>query len=182
MLIGLAGKGGSGKSTLAQFLAKKLPGQNHILSFSTALKEEIHEYFGISPDFQRSAKGKTTLVVLGYRGYTIRAIMQWWGTEIRRAQDPQYWVNKLADKVRDIRKDGQEHNIIVDDVRFKNEVRIINALGGYVFRIKPYEGWAPIAGTTHQSETDLDDMLLTTLTPEFGKLEETADDLIRRLF
>lgn len=53
-----------------------------------------------------------------------RQIMQWWGTEYRRAQDPHYWTRALLARMLFRAKDGQTR-IVVTDVRFPNEAALI---------------------------------------------------------
>lgn len=60
-----------------------------------------------------------------------RTLLQWWGSEYRRAQDLNYWVKKTMSK---IAKDKPQVALICD-VRFPNEVDAIRAAGGYVVRV-----------------------------------------------
>lgn len=53
-------------------------------------------------------------------------LLQWWGTEFRRAQDPDYWVKKLAASI-----PGNTNIALVSDVRFVNEADYITGAGGY---------------------------------------------------
>ena len=63
-----------------------------------------------------------------------RQIMQWWGTEYRRAQDPRYWTRQLLQRVVYYQRDG-ETRFIVTDVRFANEVDTVYALGGLLWQV-----------------------------------------------
>lgn len=82
----------------------------------------------------------------GYVSLTFRQILQLWGTEYRRRQDPDYWVKRLEEKLHGLEK------VVIDDVRFPNEVEMIHRLGGRVIRIdRP----GP-AESTHASEIELD--------------------------
>lgn len=63
-----------------------------------------------------------------------REILQWWGTEYRRAQDPQYWVKRLAEKMCQLTGDGgdiHEARVAVDGVRFPNEEAFLRSLPGF---------------------------------------------------
>lgn len=53
---------------------------------------------------------------------TPRQIMQWWGTEYRRACDgDHYWVKCLAQRVHHLRRELRVTRIVITDVRFLNE-------------------------------------------------------------
>jgi Deoxynucleotide monophosphate kinase len=82
---------------------------------------------------------------------TVRRILQWWGTEYRRAQDPDYWTRAWERKVAGY--DLARVNVLVDDVRFLNELNVIRNLGGHLVRIDR-SGYA--AGGNHASEISLD--------------------------
>jgi len=184
MVIGFAGKAAAGKTTAARHLAPLLPGKAMIIPMAMVLRDEVEVFLrGIGADasvplvygsqedklktFEVDEKraleacpqwgdfiaghaeiqnrpGKTVL--------TVRRILQWWGTEFRRAQDPDYWTKAWARKVAGY--DLVRTHILIDDVRFKNELATIRDLGGkFVKIVRPgFNG----AGN-HASETSLDD-------------------------
>jgi len=83
-------------------------------------------------------------------------LLQWWGTELRRAQDPNYWVKKTfvaIPKNADI--------VMITDVRFPNEADAVKQQGGYTINVQRlredgqpyYSGDRP---ADHISETALD--------------------------
>ena len=52
-----------------------------------------------------------------------RQVLQWWGTEYRRARDPDYWVKKLADRHSELlASECCGMRVVVDGVRYPNEV------------------------------------------------------------
>ena len=77
----------------------------------------------------------------------MRALLQWWGTEYRRAKDPLYWVRRVAHAIE------PERDYFITDVRFPNEVALVRALGGVIVRI---ERGAPVNG--HISERTIDEI------------------------
>lgn len=85
-------------------------------------------------------------------------LLQYWGTEYRRNQDKNYWINRLFDQ---IKKD----NIgiaLVTDVRFKNEAFEIENRGGYTVNVTRLNADGskfvdPNRPADHPSEVDLDD-------------------------
>jgi len=60
-----------------------------------------------------------------------RTLLQWWGTEFRRAQDPDYWVKKTMARI----SEENPEVALISDLRFPNEVEGIRAAGGYVVRV-----------------------------------------------
>lgn len=84
--------------------------------------------------------------------FTPRAIMQWWGTEYRRAQDDLYWVKKAM-----ARCTGTGPLLyVIDDCRFDNEAQAIRDAGGVLVRVNRPNGPTP-SNPDHPSETGLDD-------------------------
>lgn len=58
-------------------------------------------------------------------------ILQWWGTELRRSSDSEYWVKRLYEE---IERDKPEVALITD-VRFPNEGDAVRARGGYTVNL-----------------------------------------------
>lgn len=84
-------------------------------------------------------------------------LLQWWGTEYRRAQDPDYWVKKMFATV-----PKETDLVLITDVRFPNEAQGITQRGGYTIKVerlassgRPFV--APDRPGDHPSETALDD-------------------------
>lgn len=85
-----------------------------------------------------------------------RMLMQWWGTEYRRAQDDEYWLKKLwnwASSAFQIHE-GKWILLFVPDDRFPNEqAHLEHTLGAYTVRVdRP----SVDTGDTHPSECALD--------------------------
>ena len=153
-LIALCGAAGAGKDTVADMLpARKL-------AFADALYREVAEAWGVEPHVLRCRETKelpTELLAVdlcmdnGFREdfakhwqalpRSPRQILQWWG-DYRRAQDPEYFVNRLQ----------PVGDTVITDVRFPNEAALVRQLGGQLWQIcRPgYEA----GGTGHASDTD----------------------------
>lgn len=79
-----------------------------------------------------------------------REILQLWGTEYRRRQNPAYWTRIVVEKVATLRRGGM-HHFIITDVRFPNEAQSVRLMGGKLWQVtRP--GVAPV--NPHASETD----------------------------
>ena len=183
MILGFAGKAASGKTTAAKHLAPLLDRETHIIPMAQVLREEVEGFlraigaeehvplvYGSQEDKvrvfyidQAGAKNECPLWDgfmaehcdiqdrTGQTAITVRRILQWWGTEYRRAADPDYWTKAWDRKVSGL--DLERMHILVDDVRFINELQVIRAHGGRFVKIERpgFNG----AGS-HASETSLD--------------------------
>lgn len=183
MIIGFAGKAASGKTTAAQHLAPLLTRETLIIPMAMVLRDEVETFlraidaaesvplvYGCQDDKLRVFyldENKALQQCSQWAGFiaehgdiqdrpgqtavTVRRILQWWGTEYRRAQDPDYWTKAWQRKVQQY--DLTRLHILIDDVRFINELKTITGLGGKIIKIdRP--GFA--AGGNHASETSLD--------------------------
>lgn len=83
-----------------------------------------------------------------------RQIMQLWGTEYRRRQDPDYWVKQLTARLSyAIQAGGQR--FVVTDCRFANEAAGLRAMGGVLWQVqRPGISAATTPEGTHVSATD----------------------------
>lgn len=65
---------------------------------------------------------------------SMRLALQYWGTEVRRAADPDYWVRRAAGMVVDDLSAGDD--VFLTDARFPNELDAVVDLGGVVVRLE----------------------------------------------
>jgi hypothetical protein len=165
-IIGLTGFAGSGKSAIADRLVKRHGFQR--IKFADPLKTMLRGLLasvGTSDvETRRMIEGdlkQVPLDVLG--GRTPRYVMQTLGTEWGRDLiDPDLWVTLFKRRLEFTRRidllahpldlpDRVHTKIVVDDVRFVNEAKVIQANGGEVWRV--IRDAAPSAGD-HQSEIE----------------------------
>jgi hypothetical protein len=167
MLIGLTGKAGSGKTTACKYLQEKYPDLQLVnmkvaiiaemrANFATLLEEIAHVYNIDSPTLwtvDRLFEDKPPLM---------RKLMQCYGGEVRRGDDPDYWVKQWKSFVSYTKGD-----IICDDVRFINEADAIKDMGGVVIRIVRED----ITDTgTHSTEAEMD-----KIEPDFTVIAKPGD-------
>ena len=88
----------------------------------------------------------------GQTAVTVRRILQWWGTEYRRTGDADYWTKAWSRKVEQLNL--EQVHVLIDDVRFMNELNAIKGHGGLIIKIERpgFNG-----ANNHASETSLDD-------------------------
>ena len=61
-----------------------------------------------------------------------RQVMQWWGTEYRRAEEENYWTNRVAIRILSA---YQGTRWVITDCRFANEARAIRSIGGELWQV-----------------------------------------------
>jgi len=175
LLIGLGFRARSGKDTAAAEILKRRGLQNvyhseggpceryniEIIPFAKPLKQEINamaaraggmrELFSVLPFsvpswvvYDENADMSDPSCPLGKQ----RALLQFYGTEVKRAADKDYWIRQHAYAV----SSSSAEIILVPDMRFENEMEYIRENGETV-RVDR-DGLPP---ATHASETALAD-------------------------
>jgi hypothetical protein len=151
-IIGLTGHAGAGKDTCATLMQRC----GFIsVAFADALRREICQAWGVNYELltDRDAKelplgslaigmcqNAQFLRFAVHNGHSLydprspRWLMQHWGTEFRRAQDPAYWVNQVHAFVK-YQLGAGRHDIVITDVRMPNEAALVRMLGGHVVRV-----------------------------------------------
>lgn len=125
MIIGLCGLAGSGKSEVAKVLLEQ--GKFERIAFADPLKSMMSAV-GFT---HAQLYGDQKEVEVGDLGKTPRQMMQTLGTDWGRdLVHPEIWVKLWLRKVH-----ASKNHIVVDDVRFPNEVGTIHGMGGEVWRV-----------------------------------------------
>lgn len=186
-IIGLVGFKQSGKSTAASYLEENYGFAR--LNFKDGLIAEIKQNF---PDLLREIKqqwihdmlrGGATFDVYDYDLFQwkpplIRALMQNYGTEVVRKQNPDHWVLQWKLAMIDLVLNGQR-NIVVDDTRFINESKAIKAANGILIRLVRTD---ITTGGDHRSETEqleiVPDHTITVGPGEHEKLYRALDEIM----
>lgn len=95
-------------------------------------------------------------------------ILQFWGTDFRRNQNENYWVEKVQAKISELVADPKNNKqdmwIVISDVRFKNEVNLIKTgytNGFYIKVVRTNEDGSQYIDESrdpqHPSESELND-------------------------
>ncbi len=191
MVIGLSGKARSGKTTLADYLVEKHGFVK--INFKDGLVDEMvlrlpdvldKLLFGefIIDDEGISRQCESVKDLFKYKPPIMRALMQNYGTDVRRKDKDDYWVERWLNKVASALEMGR--NIVVDDVRFLNEADAVKLQGGMVIKIKRSD----ITDTgEHQSEVEMDSIEFDHIIPcdkgdhdcLYNKMEEILKDYDR---
>jgi len=125
--IGLVGRAGVGKDYTAERMAE-IDERFCRVSFADEVRFEIQEAFGWD-----------RFEVLWSKPYpeVIRRLLQWWGTDLRRSEDSEYWVNKTEQHAINAMADTLFP--VFTDVRFGNEADMIRRNNGILVRVEASE-------------------------------------------
>ena len=179
-IIAFTGSAGTGKDTAADILATHCGFTR--LAFADALRTEVQAAFNVPLELltRRDLKEMPTAALalvectdMGFIGsmvidafsnvpqiqrtwltckLTPRQILQWWGTEYRRAQRINYWLEALRSRITQLHALDGRTRFVITDARFENEAAMIRAMGGVVWQITR-DGVQPVEGQ-HASATD----------------------------
>ena len=149
-VIGFAGKMASGKDYTAELVMNQLREKSVVYhtTYAKALREELDQIIGMikagvsdqviademtittkqaakvrsicesDPNWNQlfySSKGRTD---------NVRQLLQYFGTDVRRAQNPNYWVDKVKEEI-ELAIEFSADYVFVTDVRFPNEADLI---------------------------------------------------------
>lgn len=187
-VIGFCGAAGAGKDT-ASFILGLLGYQK--LAFADALKIEVYDsIMNPTKEYRDRVVNELDIVlnhfpsldvansdfekieIINRRKVVLRRLLQWHGTEYRRKQDDQYWINKVKEKI-------SSGRWVISDVRFQNEIQMIRSEHGQVWLIDGRDdGYTP----SHASETDWKNTTFDQVFNNNGDLSILQNALYRHFF
>ena len=161
LVLGVSGKLGAGKDTVAPLVLDSLGYTNSVHEFfAKHLKVEVTEAIQKVKDSstlgsaidrieleQNVERDKAELIVDNLwtdvksglvadayiRTSSTRFALQFWGSDIRREQDPNYWVKKAIRST--VTNAAEGKSVLVTDARFENEIDALMALGAFASRL-----------------------------------------------
>lgn len=179
-IIAFTGSAGTGKDTAADILVTHCGFTR--LAFADALRAEVQAAFNVPAELltRRDLKEMPTSALafvectdMGFIGALARAeaacyksvgpewfkekrspreVLQLWGTEYRRAQRVNYWLELLRSRITQLHALDGRTRFVLTDCRFENEAALVRAMGGVVWQITR-DGVQPVEGQ-HASATD----------------------------
>lgn len=215
LILGLGNKARHGKDSFAQAIIRYYGNLDAVysrhqmrskptiiqhLAFADPLYKEVNDFLRTNPQWEwgrvvKDAQGDVRLPDwvqptgmmqdprAPYGKFPL--LLQWWGTEYRRAQDKDYWIKKWKAAV-----NPSASIVFSTDMRFENEAKAVTDLGGYTIQVNRlnHDG-TPYVDTSrdpkHPSETQLDsynyDFKITVKTGDLVLLEEWAVTLVHYL-
>lgn len=165
LILGVSGKIGSGKDTVAPLILRNLNQTNTVHDyFARPLKNEasaiiaiannsetiedaailVESNLNVTKDEALRAlsfiwdEAKAKIITTGYdRTEKTRGLLQYWGTEVRRSHDDNYWVKLTLKSMFHALAEGK--TVFVTDARFPNEIDALADCGAYTLRLKVSE-------------------------------------------
>lgn len=164
ILIGTAGRAGAGKDTVGDYLVRahgfvkfsfsdalydEVQRAYRLDDQETLRDRDLKEraVFRLAPfecddrafqalllDYLHSKRPRLPVKELRYYAVSPREVLQLWGTEYRRAQDPDYWIERAGLFLK--QKFAAGHGRFVNTaVRFANECEFVDRTGGTVWHV-----------------------------------------------
>ena len=152
--IVIAGKMGYGKDYVGNLIKNSFSNIEKI-SFADALKEEVEhiinltrnnssfEHIAYEMNVSKDEIKPLYIAMITFKDIneltvkkknsTIRFMLQYWGTDVRRKNNENYWVQKTVDKILEINKLGNV--ALITDGRFPNELKGVSELNGITIQL-----------------------------------------------
>lgn len=176
-IIGITGRKGNGKDTLGNYLVT-----NHgykRIAFADALKDACKCVFGLTDE---QLYGDLKETVDDFWKTSPRKILQFVGTDLFRDHlmeimpwiNKNIWVEVVKKKILDEWKINPEVRFVITDVRFPNEIELVNFLNGTSIRVSR----PSINNVTdpHQSEIEIETLQVTYSILNEGTYEDLFDN------
>ncbi len=156
-VVGFSGLAGSGKTTAAEALLGQAVDQRLSavkMSFASALRMICTIAYPWVPReyFYGNKAQKETQIPGMPEGITGRKILQLIGTEAFRGIYDQTWVRLIEHQIEEARAQGNTDLIVIDDVRFPNELEMLKRIGAVTLRCNREQIPGTVAGVIHESE------------------------------
>ena len=149
MIIGISGKQGAGKDYVADAIIRNMMPDAKKVSFADKLKKTAAFMLDEDESKLYTQEGKQAH---NWTGMSNRQFLQEFGSKVREIY-PMFWVEAAMRQ-----GDG---DVIIPDVRYKNEMVAIKEAGGYVVRVEMMAAPSYWFGVTGISKSALWDRMMT---------------------
>lgn len=173
MIIGLAGKAGAGKDLFAELIKKQLTSVE-VLAFAKPIKDAAKILFNFT-DEQLYDHIKKEEIDPRW-GKSPRQVFQWLGGLLRKDVHDDFFIGNMKQRIENSKADV----IVITDVRFLNELKLIKFMDGKVIKIV-----RPNAETTKHSddisEQGIEDKFVDSIVINDGTIEDLNDKIMELL-
>ena len=178
LIIGLKGLAGSGKDTVANYLVKNHQFTN--IKFATPLKQIVSIISGwpiemVSGETEDSRVFRETVVHPTFK-MTGREMLQQIGTELFR----EHFHKDVWMKICEQTIVNSKGCVVISDVRFENEVKMIQNLGGYIWNVNRNVGLQQVPAHASEQLFDTHDEIFVDNNGTIEQLYANIDKLIVR--
>ena len=132
------------------------------------IMDYANQYLGLDIDKVWLMEKLTELGDETSQTFSIRLLLQYYGTEIGRHTNPDIWVDLAKDVC--VSKDTLHDFVLITDTRFPNEVDMIRSIGGEIIQV--VRDSSTINNDTHASENSLANLVPDIVIDNNGTIEE----------
>jgi hypothetical protein len=183
-IIGITGKKQHGKDTMGDYLVKNYGYKR--LAFADAIKEVVKNSFGFT---EEQLNGSLKDTVDDFWKVKPRQVFQFVGTELFRNKmselipevESNIWVIIIYKKILDEWIVNPTAKFVITDLRFPNELNLINSLNGFTVRIDNPNVLSNLE-SNHESETNIDGLMVQSTIVNDGSIVDfykSIDQLLR---
>ena len=145
---------------------------------ATMLSHAAHGYRMLAGDSEVQWRKQlfTELKEQGPTKELLRGLLRWWGTEVRRAQDPDYWIKRTKGEIRVL----GVGSFVISDVSFQNEMEAWPE----ALRVRVFDPRKPVNATEHASEAGRAELHVDYTLLNDGTLQDLrrkVDDLVEAM-
>lgn len=152
LLFTMSGKMGAGKDTIGDLISNELDSQGYSLlstSFGYLIRKEVSNVvekynnaedkkaYSIEINVDKNILDNLSNLLEKCTAFDrtdeARLALQIWGTDVRRKQQGNYWINQMSQFI--VRSVNMGYSVNVTDARFPNETKLVEDLLGKVIRL-----------------------------------------------
>lgn len=175
IIIGFTGKKRSGKDSVSKVIQELHPDHVSVYSFADPLKKAVCNLFSI----QITEENKESPLPL-WDNVSPRYLLQHTGDKVKELF-PDLFIRSMHSNIQNEinKKQGNEHIILITDIRFNNEAEFVHSLGGFIIEINSDKRLNSSTTTdTHCSEKGIDQKHIDCVVYNNESFEYTKKEII----
>lgn len=185
-IIGVTGRASAGKDTVCNYIVRQRRSAVKI-ACADPLKEVCQKIFGtafdVSDKIFYGTQEEKEAPIEAIPGWTGRKILQFIGTEGFRHVHSEVWSRYMIGRALQLIESNTAKLVLVSDIRFTSEEKVIRDAGGIIVRVKRPE--ADSVEATHPSELGVldikEDYVIDNQGRELYLLEKLIEEFLCQL-